>query len=530
MDTLFRILYLHLRSIWLRTRALFFSIRFHRLRTSSSKNAPTTHRPPPPMPNSATASIIASRATASSSSSSSSTARTKAWACTRTRELKARMKERLVAKKNKQAMYARMAVGTPAAGTAGGINEHCAEQGNEDDEEAPVEERDALETLFRPPSTSIGPSRRPRSLFSPAPSPLSLSRASTPGLSPALRSELTLAFELGYPSPLPSPTVTCASSDSSAPATPATPMGFPGPSIGTADHYRHVDAPASTPIAVRPRPHPRPRAQFRTLSASITAFSPLSLSFPLSLSLPLVPRRASTPSAAMRRYMDEDDGEDEDDDDGRVGGAWRARGCAGGAEDPFGTHGSAYYAPGARTALGRGDAYDLSAWAWARDVSPHRGAKKRKRHQHVQAEQQQQQQQQYGVRAPHPATTTSAAAPSASASGETTGSGSVYRAPVHAASAPQLSCVRRADKELEYLRALADATARARVVQPPVPASVGHRRGIRPLLLPQKFGLLGSSGPQRETGKVDSFTPGRRGRDASGWELDLERGVCNAET
>ena len=43
MDTLFRVLYLHLRSIWLRTRALFFSIRFYRLRTTStSKNAPPT--------------------------------------------------------------------------------------------------------------------------------------------------------------------------------------------------------------------------------------------------------------------------------------------------------------------------------------------------------------------------------------------------------------------------------------------------------------------------------------------------------
>jgi hypothetical protein len=40
MDTLFRVLYLHLRSIWLRTRALFFSIRFYRLRTTNtSKNA-----------------------------------------------------------------------------------------------------------------------------------------------------------------------------------------------------------------------------------------------------------------------------------------------------------------------------------------------------------------------------------------------------------------------------------------------------------------------------------------------------------
>ena len=235
-------------------------------------------------------------------------------------------------------------------------------------------------------------------------------------------------------------------------------------------------------------------------------------------------------------------GDDEDQEwDGEGGEGARGGGGGGGAYDPFGVHGSAYYAPGARRMLGGGDEYDLSAWAWARDVSPHqRGAKKRKRH--IQAEQQQQ--QGYGVHARPATTTTSAptsAATTAAGDGETvvggTGSGSVYRAPIHAASAPQLSYVRRADMELEYLRALANARTRATVVRPPVPpasagardSTPGQRRGMRPLLLPQKLGLMGSGGPQRETGKVDSVASGRRGRDASGWELDLERGVCGED-
>ena len=132
----------------------------------------------------------------------SSTVRTtKAWACTRTRELKARMKERRVAKKSKQVMYARL-----TATAAAGVNECCAGQGNDKEgvdreEEVQVEDRDALETLFRPPSISTTPPRRPRSLFSSAPSPLS--RASTPCLLPTLPSELTLELDLDHPLSLP---------------------------------------------------------------------------------------------------------------------------------------------------------------------------------------------------------------------------------------------------------------------------------------------------------------------------------------
>jgi hypothetical protein len=154
-----------------------------------------------------------------------------------------------------------------------------------------------------------------------------------------------------------------------------------------------------------------------------------------------------------------------------------------------------YYAPGARTARPRRPTRRVGM----RHFAP----PQRKHKHHVEAE------LQYDVYA-HPATTTSAAA----ASGETvvsgTGSGSVYRAQILAASAPQLY-VRRADKELEHLRALAMARARPCGCQclclwPRVAGACdstpGHRRGIRPLLLPQKLRLLGSSGPQRETGKV----------------------------
>jgi hypothetical protein len=53
---------------------------------------------------------------------------------------------------------------------------------------------------------------------------------------------------------------------------PVTPIGFP--STGTVDYY-YVDKDAA--LTPAPNARPRPRAQFRTLSASITA---LSLSFP----------------------------------------------------------------------------------------------------------------------------------------------------------------------------------------------------------------------------------------------------------
>jgi hypothetical protein len=54
----------------------------------------------------------------------------KAWACTHTRELKAWMKESRVEKKSKRVMYARM---TATATTTVGVNECCAEQGNDEE-------------------------------------------------------------------------------------------------------------------------------------------------------------------------------------------------------------------------------------------------------------------------------------------------------------------------------------------------------------------------------------------------------------
>ncbi len=176
-------------------------------------------------------------------------------------------------------------------------------------------------------------------------------------------------------------------------------------------------------------------------------------------------------------------------------------------EDPFGTHGSGYYAPGARAALGLGNAYDLSAWAWACDCSPHRRAKKRMR------------------------TTTADSA-------------SVYRAPVRTASAPQLTYAEHTDEEVECSYLLANARAGvaggtmsrvARTLVPPNtrkhergPAS-GPRGGMRPLLLPQKHGLVttdaaSSSGrkPANEVERADRRSSGRR--KANGWDVDLERG------
>ena len=180
---------------------------------------------------------------------------------------------------------------------------------------------------------------------------------------------------------------------------------------------------------VRPRPRPRPRAEFRTLSASITA---LSLSFPPSLLLPLIPRRASILSTAMQRCIDEDDGQ--------VGG-----GLAGDDGDCAGRElvsciRCTYSARPRRRARHVGMRYFATP--------------PRKRKYHVQVE------LQYDVYA-HPAImmTTSAAAVSSETVVSGTGSGSAYHAQILAASAPQLY-VRRADKELEHLRALAMARAR----------------------------------------------------------------------
>jgi hypothetical protein len=58
-------------------------------------------------------------------------------------------------------------------------------------------------------------------------------------------------------------------------------------------------------------PNPCPRTQSRTVSASITACSPLSLLFPLSPLLPLSTRRASSPGTAVNRYMEEEGRKDE---------------------------------------------------------------------------------------------------------------------------------------------------------------------------------------------------------------------------
>lgn len=194
-------------------------------------------------------------------------------------------------------------------------------------------------------------------------------------------------------------------------------------------------------------------------------------------------------------------------------------------EDPFGTHGRAYFAPHARA--GFGNAYDLSAWAWACDDPPYRRQKKYKEKRHVRRG--------------------SATIPVFAIAGTNvggTGSGSVYSTPIHAASAPQLSCANFQDKEIEYLRAMAKAArARVRVERPPVPVHPGpstrdprgqhqhvpgYRSGIRPLLLPQKLGLPGSGVPvpPREIDKANNkLLSGGHGRRATGWERDLERGV-----
>jgi hypothetical protein len=227
----------------------------------------------------------------------------------------------------------------------------------------------------------------------------------------------------------------------------------------------------------------------------------------------------------MHRYVNDD--KRDEDGDGDDGG----RGANGEEdEDPFGTYGRAYYAPGARAALGLGDAYDLSAWTWARDCAPYRGGGANKRRHHVRTGRQ----RLGGVHA-DPATTKTGGV---AESGPGPGPGRVYRTPSHAVSAPQLSCAQRPDRELEYLRALAKATARGRVARTPRPeardrAPPAHRSGIRPLLLPQKFGLTGSGVPgcEADESKTEAMVVSDgRGRKATGWELDLERGMlCGAE-
>jgi hypothetical protein len=483
----------------------------------------------------------------------------------------------------KQMVYARMAaraVGQVKKKEEGdgvvATSKYCTKaiEDDEDDEEANEDEDeeeengvgteaqgdgddlDAFEELFKPLSSSptlrFVASRHSRSPFPPSLS--LLSPVSTPGLltPDLLVPEPRLEVEPAYPSAhaLPSPTISCVSSKSrscdtsSAPATPTTSQGltFPFPSIRTADD---AEVAPVTPC-LHLRPNPRPRIRFRTLSASITARSPLSLSFPLSLSLPLSTRRVSSSGTEMNRYMEAQgtQGEDGAKQHGRAGrdvaeaataGEDEDRERIGNGEDPFGTHGRAYYAPHARAALGFGDAYDLSAWTWACNYPPYRQQKKKheeKRH----------------VRTGSATIPTFAVADAnigILVGGTGSGSGFVYSTPIHAASAPQLSCANCPDKEVEYLRAMAKAArARVRVERPPVPVRLGpstrdprgqhqqhapgYRSGIRPLLLPQKFGLPGSGVPipPREIDKANNalLSSGRR-RRATGWERDLERGV-----
>jgi hypothetical protein len=216
----------------------------------------------------------------------------------------------------------------------------------------------------------------------------------------------------------------------------------------------------------------------------------------------------------MHPYMNENENEqDEGAEDHGVGEG----------EDPFGTYGRAYYAPRARAALGLGNAYDFSAWTWAaRDCAPYHDSRKRKRP--VRAG------RQYGVHTD----------PSTKNAGATveSGRGPVYGAPIHAASAPQLSCAQLPDRELEYLRALAKAKVGGRVARLPGQetaranprdgAPPRNKSGIRPLLLPQKLGLSGGGAPGYGMDKIKTSAvavSGARRRQATGWELDLERGA-----
>ncbi len=483
----------------------------------------------------------------------------------------------------KRMVYARMAaraVGQVKTKEGDGVvatNKYCAKaiEADEDDEEANEDEEDqegsrmetgtqgdsndldAYEALFKPLSSSptlrFVASRRSRS---PLPPSLSLlSPVSTPGpLTPGLlvpEPQLEVEPRYALAHALPSPTISCASSGSgscdtiSAPATPATSQGLTFPFAGIRTAGDAEAAPVTPRLHLRP--NPRPRIRFRTLSASITARSPLSLSFPLSLSLPLSTRRMYSPSAEMNQYMEEQAKQDGDgvtqhgrtrDVDGEAtAGEEQYRQHIGNGEDPFGTHGRAYYAPHARGALGFGDAYDLSAWAWACDYSPYRQQKKHEEKRHVRT---------------GSATTPASPVAGANIGGRKTlmggigsGPGSVYSTPIHAASAPQLSYVKCPNEEIEYLRAMAKmAKVRGRVERPPPPVRPGpstmrdprnqhqhvpgYRSGIRPLLLPQKLGLPGSGVPvpPREMDKTNNVVlSGGRGRRATGWERDLERGA-----
>lgn len=363
------------------------------------------------------------------------------------------MKERRKAKK--QAMYARIAVAVAAVAGKGGAE---GEDEEEDEEEEAQEEPE--------PRRSLSPLQLPHWDIS----------------TPALGLELQLEFGFGFPSPTESYMSASTITAPRTPVTPITPITPTTPSIPPGSFHfprtkpevatTEYPAPPPTLRADHLRRDPPARGRFRTLSASITARSPLSLSFPLSFSLPLTVRRASSPNVPLQRRV--------------------------GEEDPFGTHGSGYYA-----ALGLGDAYDLSAWAWACECSPRRRVKKR-------------------VRA---ATTGSA-------------STSVYRAPVHAASAPQLTYAQHAGGALEYSRMLANAGAGGRtprVVRTPGPAresdvAAGTRRGMRPLLLPQKLGLLtigalDTRERKTEDGAANSWSSVRRESRVRGWDIDLERGL-----
>ena len=126
--------------------------------------------------------------------------------------------------------------------------------------------------------------------------------------------------------------------------------------------------------------------------------------------------------------------------------------------------------PRARTALGFGDAYDLSVWAWACDHSPHcRLKKKLDKERQIQLEQQQRCAHSGPATTPTGTTIPASTVPDAIIGGGNAAGGAVcgpgpwlvYHALNYAASAPQLSCANRPDKELEYLRAMAKSFLRS---------------------------------------------------------------------
>ncbi|KAH8994934.1 hypothetical protein EDB92DRAFT_244673 [Lactarius akahatsu] len=204
MDTIFRVLFLHMRSFWRRARGLFVSIWFQRLHTSGSqKNALATriHRPPTPIPPSPSGA-------ASRIPPTVSMARTKVWACLRARKLKAQMRERRIAKK--RAMYARIAARVTAVAVGKG-KEGTKGEDEEEDEEEEVQEEDGHFDAPLPSEPRVDTCRLPL--------PLPLPHW---GVSSTFGLELQL--ELGYD--FPSPTDSCASSSGStttAPRTPVTP-------------------------------------------------------------------------------------------------------------------------------------------------------------------------------------------------------------------------------------------------------------------------------------------------------------------